>query len=98
MLQVIAAHPYTGEDEDELSFDKGEIIHVIPYDNPDDEVCVLMLIFRLKFWTLPLERSLQLSLWLVYDYNYYYTKFGSEGWLFLDNHNSGAGGAYDIHK
>ena len=41
LLQVIATHPYQGEDEDELSFEKGTIIAVIPYDDPDDEVCVL---------------------------------------------------------
>ena len=29
-----------GEDEDELSFEKGEIIQVIPYEDPDDEVRV----------------------------------------------------------
>ena len=34
----MSRHPYTGEDEDELTFEKGVVIHVIPYDNPDDEV------------------------------------------------------------
>jgi len=38
---VKASHPYKGEDEDELNFEKGEIILVIPYDDPDDEVYIL---------------------------------------------------------
>ncbi|XP_019849662.1 PREDICTED: amphiphysin-like isoform X1 [Amphimedon queenslandica] len=37
LFKVTSRHPYTGEDEDELTFDKGVVIHVIPYDNPDDE-------------------------------------------------------------
>lgn len=37
LYKLVAAHPYTGEDEDELSFDKGDIICVIPFVNPDDE-------------------------------------------------------------
>ena len=34
----MATHPYQGEDEDELTFEKGAIIAVIPYDDPEDEV------------------------------------------------------------
>ncbi|XP_057292880.1 bridging integrator 2-like [Hydractinia symbiolongicarpus] len=37
LYQVIATHKYTPEDEDELSFEKGEIIHVIPFDDPEDQ-------------------------------------------------------------
>ena len=37
-LQVVSTHPYQGEDEDELTFEKGVVISVIPYDDPDDEV------------------------------------------------------------
>lgn len=36
--QVIATHPYDGEDEDELTFEKGAVILVVPYDDPEDEV------------------------------------------------------------
>lgn len=36
-----ATHPYEGEDEDELSFDKGAVILVVPYDDPEDEVRVI---------------------------------------------------------
>lgn len=45
MLKVIALHPYTGEDEDELSFEKGDVICVVPYEDPEDEVCVIVMIF-----------------------------------------------------
>ena len=37
-MKVVATHQYEGEDEDELSFEKGAIILVVPYDDPDDEV------------------------------------------------------------
>ncbi|XP_048755619.1 myc box-dependent-interacting protein 1 [Ostrea edulis] len=37
LYQVQATHPYTNEDEDELSFETGEIIYVIPFDNPEDQ-------------------------------------------------------------
>ena len=35
---MIATHSYTAEDEDELAFEKGEIIHVVPFDDPDEQV------------------------------------------------------------
>lgn len=42
-MQRVATHPYTGEDEDELSFDKGDLILVIPFEVQDEEVlgCLL---------------------------------------------------------
>ena len=36
--QVIATHNYEGQDEDELTFEKGQVILVVPYDDPDDQV------------------------------------------------------------
>lgn len=36
-VQRIATHPYTGEDEDELSFEKGDLISVIPFEIAQDE-------------------------------------------------------------
>ena len=36
---MVSTHPYGGEDEDELSFEKGEAIAVVPFDDPEDEVC-----------------------------------------------------------
>ena len=36
--QVQATHPYTGEDMDELTFEAGDIINVIPFDDPEDQV------------------------------------------------------------
>ncbi|RUS91234.1 hypothetical protein EGW08_001040, partial [Elysia chlorotica] len=37
MYQVQATHKYSGEDVDELTFDPGEIIYVIPFENPDEQ-------------------------------------------------------------
>ncbi|CAL1536756.1 unnamed protein product [Lymnaea stagnalis] len=34
---VQATHKYTGEDMDELSFEAGEIIFVVPFENPDEQ-------------------------------------------------------------
>jgi len=41
--QVIATHNYDGQDEDELSFEKGQIILVIPFEDPEDQViwCIM---------------------------------------------------------
>ena len=33
-----ATHPYEGQDTDELTFDKGAVIQVLPYADPEDEV------------------------------------------------------------
>lgn len=38
MYRVKATYKYVKEDQDELSFDVGEIIRVIEYDDPDDQV------------------------------------------------------------
>lgn len=37
-VQVEATHAYYGEDEDELSFEAGDIIYVIPFENEDEQV------------------------------------------------------------
>lgn len=37
-MQAVATHPYEGEDDDELSFEKGVIILVVAYEDPEDEV------------------------------------------------------------
>lgn len=38
LYRVKATYKYNKEDVDELSFDVGEIIRVIEYDDPDDQV------------------------------------------------------------
>jgi len=43
-LQVKASHTYTADDADELSFEAGEIISVIPFDDPDEQVRNLWLL------------------------------------------------------
>jgi len=40
-LQVKALHHYPADDVDELSFEAGEIIAVIPFDDTDEQVCAL---------------------------------------------------------
>ena len=36
--QVQATHKYVGEDLDELTFEPGEIITVVPFDDPEEQV------------------------------------------------------------
>lgn len=38
LWQVRAAYRYVAEDDDELSFEKGEIINVIEFEDPDEQV------------------------------------------------------------
>ena len=38
LFQVEVTHPYTGEDDDELTLEKGDVIQVIPYSESDDPV------------------------------------------------------------
>ncbi|XP_064595031.1 amphiphysin-like [Liolophura sinensis] len=37
LFQVCATHPYTSEDGDELSFEAGEVIFVIEYEDPEEQ-------------------------------------------------------------
>jgi len=37
LYKVVTTHKYSPEDEDELSFEKDEIIHVIPFDDPEEQ-------------------------------------------------------------
>lgn len=37
LYKVMATHNYEGQDEDELTFEKGQVILVVPYDDPDDQ-------------------------------------------------------------
>lgn len=41
-FQVVATHIYQGEDEDELSFNKGATIYVVPYEDPEDEASYII--------------------------------------------------------
>lgn len=38
LTQVKATNPYVAEDQDELTFENGETISVIAFDNPDEQV------------------------------------------------------------
>ncbi|KAK2143024.1 hypothetical protein LSH36_886g00058 [Paralvinella palmiformis] len=37
LYQVEATHPYAGEDTDELTFETGDLINVIPYADPEEQ-------------------------------------------------------------
>lgn len=39
---MVATYKYDAEDTDELSFEKGEIISVVPYDDPETQVSVIV--------------------------------------------------------
>ena len=41
-----AAYKYIAEDDDELSFEKGEIINVVEFDDPEEQV--MLLFYRLN--------------------------------------------------
>lgn len=43
LYRVKATYKYVREDGDELSFDVGDIINVIEYDDPEDQVSYLLL-------------------------------------------------------
>lgn len=36
-LQVMATHPYHAEDDDELTFEPGEVINVIEFDDDEEQ-------------------------------------------------------------
>lgn len=42
LYRVKATYKYSREDVDELSFDVGEIIRVVEYDDPEEQVCNLL--------------------------------------------------------
>lgn len=61
LYRVKATYKYVKEDADELSFEVGEMINVIEYDDPDDQVnydkwqtydCVTQTEFHADFWPL----------------------------------------------
>lgn len=49
LYRVKATYKYVREDADELSFDVGEIINVVEYDDPEDQVGNFHYDSRLKF-------------------------------------------------
>jgi len=46
--QVIATHAYKSEDDDELSFDAQEIIYVVDYEDPDEQVRQQLMLVKLS--------------------------------------------------
>ena len=48
---MVATHLYQGEDEDELSFEKGAVIYIVPYEDPEDEVSKVVVCNYTRFHT-----------------------------------------------
>lgn len=44
LYRVKATYKYVKEDVDELSFDVGETIQVIEYDDPEDQVIIIIIL------------------------------------------------------
>jgi len=43
LYRVVATYKYDAEDTDELSFEKGEIINVVAYDDPETQASYIVL-------------------------------------------------------
>lgn len=39
LYQVKASYKYQAEDVDELNFEVGEVVDVVEYDDPEEQVC-----------------------------------------------------------
>ena len=50
-----ASYKYQAEDVDELNFEVGEIVHVVAYEDPDEQVRDLIIL-----WHLSLGRAVSL--------------------------------------
>jgi len=45
LYRVVATYKYDAEDTDELSFEKGEIISVVAYDDPETQVSYIFFLY-----------------------------------------------------
>lgn len=46
LYRVKATYKYNREDVDELSFEIGDTIRVVEYEDPEEQVCYVLLFFR----------------------------------------------------
>jgi amphiphysin len=46
IFQVKASYKYQAEDVDELAFDVGEIVNVVEYDDPEEQVSQEAILIR----------------------------------------------------
>ena len=51
LYKVKASYKYQAEDVDELNFEVGELIHVVAYDDPDEQVRDFSVFFGDTFFT-----------------------------------------------
>lgn len=49
LYRVRATYKYTREDVDEISFEVGDIIHVVEYEDPEEQVSPLASLWWLYF-------------------------------------------------
>jgi hypothetical protein len=47
LYRVKSTYKYNREDVDELSFEIGEIIRVVEYEDPEEQVCICLRLFVL---------------------------------------------------
>lgn len=57
LYRVKATYKYNREDVDELSFEVGETIRVVEYDDPEEQVCIFFLFQNVNvfFFTLNIK-------------------------------------------
>lgn len=75
LYRVKATYKYVKEDVDELSFDVGETIEVIEYDDPEDQVSLLYYLTKFVF---SIINEIFLILFFIQE----------EGWLMGQKENS----------
>lgn len=56
LYRVKATYKYNKEDVDELSFEVGEVISVVEYDDPEEQVNTFFLLFHGKSRNLLLQK------------------------------------------
>lgn len=72
LYRVKATYKYTQEDVDELSFDVGEIIRVVEYDDPEEQVCnpfsnsMRVKLYTTKYLDIRIKASFRVVLAFVY--------------------------------
>ena len=53
LYQVKASYKYQAEDVDELNFEVGEVVDVVEYDDPEEQVCgnnILWIVNKISEW------------------------------------------------
>ena len=106
LYKVIATYKYTQEDVDELSFDVGEIINVVEYEDPEEQVSVKrettslsftsnLLFLRRKFLTINTNSTRSCSnIARSIHLFIFYVFLQEEGWLMGVKESTGEKGMF----